>query len=167
VPDDWIRQWPDPTLRAVALPTGDVDDLVRMQARRMAARLTAADGAGLAATQIGSLRRMFVFRPRPEDEVRTLVDPRIAVASEETATFVEGCLSFQAITVAVERPVAVTVTGLDADGEPVAIEAEGLDASLLQHEIDHLDGVITLDRATPAERRRAVGELLVGARRSA
>ena len=163
MPDDWIRQWPDPTLRAVALPTGDVDDLVRMQLRRMAAQLTAADGAGLAATQIGSLRRMFVYRPRPEDEVRALVDPRVTWASGETETFVEGCLSFMAVTVAVERPVAVTVTGLDGDGEPVTIEAEGQDASLLQHEIDHLDGVITLDRATARERRRVIGRLLLAA----
>ena len=161
MPDDWIRRWPDPTLRAVALPVGEVDDLVRMQARRMALRLMAADGAGLAATQIGSQRRMFVYRPQPEDPVRTLVDPRVVEASAETATFLEGCLSFDTITVMVERPAAVTVAGLDLYGEEVVVEAEGLDASLLQHEIDHLDGVLTLDRATGAERRRAIGELLV------
>jgi peptide deformylase len=161
MPDDWIRQWGDPTLRAVAQPVGDVDDLVAMQARRMALRLVAAGGAGLAATQIGSLRRMFVYRYDPEEKPRALVDPRVVERSDERETFLEGCLSFQAVTVAVERPAAVRVAGLGLDGEERMIEAEGGEASLLQHEIDHLDGILTLDRATVQERRRAVGELLL------
>jgi peptide deformylase len=161
MPDDWIRQWGDPTLRAVAKPVGDVDDLVAMQARRMTLRLVAAGGAGLAATQIGSLRRMFVYRCEPGNEVQALIDPRVVERSDQRLVFPEGCLSFLAVTVAVERPAAVRVVGLGLDGEERVIEAEGGPASLLQHEIDHLDGILTLDRATPEERRRAVGDLLL------
>jgi peptide deformylase len=164
MPDDWIRQWGDPTLRMVARTVGDVDDLVAMQARRMALRLVAAGGAGLAATQIGSLRRMFVYRYEPDEEPRTLVNPRVVERSDERATFLEGCLSFQSVTVAVERAAAVRVVGLGLDGEERSVEAEGGEASLLQHEIDHLDGLLTLDRATPEERRRAIGDLLLATR---
>jgi peptide deformylase len=160
VPDDWIRQWGDPTLRAVAAPVAVLDDLLALQVQRMRGTLLAADGAGLAATQVGTLRRVFVFRFTREDPVDALVNPRIVAASDAHATFVEGCLSFMAVTVAVSRPEAVRVQGFGLDGRERVIEAEGPDASLLQHEIDHLDGVLTLDRATPQERRRAIAVLL-------
>jgi peptide deformylase len=164
VPDEWIRQWGDPTLRAVAAPVAVLDDLLAMRVRRMQAALVAADGAGLAATQVGCLRRVFVFRFTPEDPVDAIVNPQIVAASGAQATFVEGCLSFMAVIVAVARPEAVRVRGVGLDGRDRVIEAEGPDASLLQHEIDHLDGVLTLDRATPQERRRAIAVLLEGAR---
>jgi peptide deformylase len=160
VPDEWIRQWGDPTLRLSAAPVARVDELLRRQVARMAHRLVEADGAGLAATQVGLLRRVFVFRPVREDPVDALVNPRVIARSSETCVFPEGCLSFNAVTVEVERSAAVVVAGQDLDGRERTIEAEGFEASLLQHEIDHLDGILTLDRATPRERRRALSELL-------
>ena len=160
MPDEWIRQWGDPTLREIAAPVARVDDLLRRQVERMRRALVAADGAGLAATQVGLLRRVFVYRVERDGPVEVLVNPRVVARSDETGLFAEGCLSFLAVTVAVERPSAVRVTGEDLDGRAVTIEAEGFEASLLQHEIDHLDGILTLDRAEPHERRRAIAALL-------
>jgi peptide deformylase len=133
-----------------------------MQARRMAQRLIEADGAGLAATQVGVLRRMFVFRASPDEKVDVLVNPRVVAASTEQTTFLEGCLSFNTIGVAVVRPVAVRVRAQDLSGAVREIEGEGYLASLLQHEMDHLDGILTLDRADGQERSRAVAALLAG-----
>jgi peptide deformylase len=160
VPDDWIRQWGDPTLRVVAGSVVRADDLLRHQVARMRRRLVAADGAGLAATQVGLLRRVFVFRAERDEEVDVLVNPRVVGRSTETSVFVEGCLSFDDVTVAVERANAVRVDGQDLDGRSRTLDVEGFAASLLQHEIDHLDGILTLDRATPEERRRAVRLLM-------
>jgi peptide deformylase len=160
MPDEWIRQWGDPVLREVAAPVRDIDEVARRQIDRMKARLTAADGAGLAATQIGFLRRIFAYRLSREDDIDVLVNPRVAASSGERALFIEGCLSFQAVTVAVSRPVAVRVEALDVHGRSRTIDAEGHLASLMQHEIDHLDGILTLDRADAAERRRALTALL-------
>jgi peptide deformylase len=160
MPDEWIRQWGDPTLRQVALPVTRMDDLLRHQIERMRQALVDAAGAGLAATQVGILRRVFVFRLAVEEDVEVLVNPRILARSEERAVFHEGCLSFNTVTVAVERAAAVRVEGWDLDGRPRMLEYDGFGASLLQHEIDHLDGILTLDRATPEERRRAVSALL-------
>jgi peptide deformylase len=159
MPDEWIRQWGDPVLREVAAPVARVDELLRRQIARMQERLAEADGAGLAATQVGWLRRLFVYRLSREHDVDVLVNPRVVSRSSERAEFLEGCLSFQAVTVAVSRPVAVRVEALDLEGRLRVVEAEGPGASLLQHEIDHLDGILTLDRADLAERRRALAVL--------
>ena len=163
VPDAWIRQWGDPALRQVALPVDRVDDILRAQVARMRRTLVEAGGAGLAATQVGLMRRVFVFRTDPEQDVDVLVNPRVVVRSREFATFHEGCLSFESIVVAVERAAALRVAAEDLDGRARVLEAEGFGASLLQHEIDHLDGVLTLDRATAAERRRAIAALMAAA----
>ena len=163
MPDDWIRQWGDPTLRLVAREVDRIDDILRRQVLRMQRRLAVAEGAGLAATQVGLLRRVFVFRLAPEREIEALCNPRIVARADERETFHEGCLSFNTITVAVERPRAVRVEGYDLDGCARTLEVEGFDASLMQHEIDHLDGILTLDRATRAERRRAIRALTVAA----
>src|SRR5262249_6799502 len=160
MPDEWIRQWGDPTLRQLALPVRRADSVLRRQVARMRERLVDADGAGLAATQVGMLRRVFVFRLSEESEVEVLVNPRIVARSQERATFHEGCLSFNSVVVAVERPAAVRAEGADLEGRERVLDVDGFGASLLQHEIDHLDGVLTLDRATAAERRRAVTALL-------
>jgi peptide deformylase len=160
MPDAWIRQWGDPQLHERAHPVEVFDDLLRAQVKRMGNRLMEADGAGLAATQVGLLRRVFVFRLTPEDGVDVLVNPRIAAASTEQTTFIEGCLSFNTVAVAVQRPAEVRVVARDLDGRRRKIDAEGFAASLLQHEIDHLDGILTLDRASRAERNRAVSELM-------
>ena len=159
MPDDWIRQWGDPTLRLVAREVEQIDDILRRQVVRMQRRLAAAGGAGLAATQVGLLRRIFVFRLGPDQAIEALLNPRVTAHAGERETFHEGCLSFKEIAVAVERPRAVEVEGYDVDGNARAFAVEGFGASLLQHEIDHLDGILTLDRATSAERRRAVRAL--------
>jgi len=163
MPDAWIRQWGDPALRQVARPVATADDILRAQVARLRRRLEEVAGAGLAATQVGLMRRLFVFRVDPEDPVDVLVNPRIVERSGERAVFYEGCLSLDSIIVAVERPVAVRVEAHDLDGRPRVLDADGFAASLLQHEIDHLDGVLTLDRATPEERRRAIAALLAEA----
>jgi peptide deformylase len=104
---------------------------------------------------------VLVYQPSDEDPVTGLVNPRITARSDETETADEGCLSLgaAAVIVPVERPVGVTIEALTPAGESVTIEAEGLEARVLQHEIDHLDGVLTFDRATPEGRRAALAEL--------
>src|SRR4051812_47790964 len=126
-----------------------------------------ADGAGLAATQVGSLRRVFVYRlPDDEDDApaRVVVNPVIESSSEGTETALEGCLSLgkARVNVEVERPHAVVMVGQDAKGEPLRIEAEGGHARVLQHELDHLDGVLMLDRTTAEQRRAAMRALNAG-----
>lgn len=160
MPDEWIRQWGDPTLHETASPIAGVDDIVRAQVRRMERRLIEAGGAALAATQVGIMRRVFVYRLTRDDRIDVLINPVVVAASRQRKTFLEGCLSFQSVIVPVERADAVTVCGIGLDGREREIEAEGVAASLMQHEIDHLDGILTLDRADPAERRRVVAELL-------
>jgi peptide deformylase len=160
MPDDYILQWGNPALYEQAPPVKVFDDLLRAQATRLSHRLEAVDGAGLAATQVGSLRRMFAFRLGPEHDTDVLVNPRVVWRSPEHELFVEGCLSFNSVLVAVRRPFAVRVVGCDLAGNEREIEGENFASSLMQHEIDHLDGILTLHRAAPAERRRAITELL-------
>ena len=116
MPDAWIRQSGDPVLRQPALEVVRADDILRAQVTRMRRSLLDAAGAGLAATQVGLMRRLFVFRTDPENDVDVLVNPRIVGRSQETATFHEGCLSYNSIVVALERPAAVRVEGADLDG---------------------------------------------------
>jgi peptide deformylase len=164
MPDDWIRQLGDPVLRLPARSVTHLDEVLAAQLRRMARTLEEADGAGLAATQVGILRRAFVYRLTPAHPVQALIEPRVLAASQEQVEFLEGCLSYNAVTVRVPRPLAVRVAARDLDGRELTIDAEGIEASLLQHEIDHLDGILTLDRAEPAERRRALAALLAAER---
>jgi peptide deformylase len=159
MPDAWIRQWGDPTLRLTAPEVQTVDDILRAQVARMQRLLVQAGGAGLAATQVGLLRRVFVYRLDPDAPPDALINPRIVSASPDRATFHEGCLSFNTVTVVVERAAGVQIEALDPQGDTRVLELEGFGASLMQHEIDHLDGVLTLDRATPHERRRAIRAL--------
>jgi peptide deformylase len=160
MPDDLILQWGSPALYERASVVESFDDLLHAQARRLRRRLIEADGAGLAATQVGSLRRMFAFRLSAEHEADVLVNPRVVWRSGEQELFHEGCLSFNSVLVAVRRPVAVRVVGFDVDGGECELECEGFGASLMQHEIDHLDGILTLHRAEPSERYRAITALL-------
>ena len=157
-----IRQWGDPVLRTAALPVADVDDAIRKQALEMLELMDAAHGAGLAAPQVGIANRVIALRPPGEDELpRALVNPVVARASDDTAQDLEGCLSLgrAQVFVVVERPLAVTVRALDLRGEEVEIEAEGRHARILQHEIDHLDGVLMLERTAAEQRRAAVRAL--------
>jgi peptide deformylase len=154
-----IRQYPDPVLRMQANEVTEFDDDLRRLVERMIQLMHEANGVGLAGTQAGTLQRVFVFQPRPEDEPRAVVNAQIVERSDETATDTEGCLSLQGVTVPVERPVRVTVAGKDERGEDVRLELEEHAARVVQHELDHLDGVLILDRTTPEARRQALGIL--------
>ena len=160
MPDDFILQWGNPALYETAPPVTSFDDLLRAQAARLCHRLLDVDGAGLAATQVGSLRRMFAFRFSREDDAQVLVNPRVVWCSRETELFHEGCLSFDSVLVAVERPAAVRIVAHDPTGQERGLDCEGFEASLMQHEIDHLDGILTLHRADRRERHRAMAQLL-------
>jgi peptide deformylase len=154
-----VRKYGDPVLRERARPVEAVDAVVQDQIREMTRLLEDAMEAGLAATQLGVLNRVFVYRAGVDEPVRALVNPELVWASEETDIADEGCLSIPGIWVEVERPAHVRMRGLDEHGEPVEIEAEMPEARVLQHELDHLDGVLTLDRTTKEQRREALREL--------
>jgi peptide deformylase len=164
-----IRQYGDPVLRMTAREIEDVDDDVRRLAERMTALMHEAQGVGLAATQVGVLRRIFVFSDAGED--RVLVNPVLTKRSDQLEMDDEGCLSLRDVLVPVERPVAVTIEGLDVDGEPVKLDLELPSARIVQHELDHLDGVLILDRTDDESRRVALGKLrpqpVLGARSGA
>ena len=153
-----IRQYPDPVLRMQARDVESFDEDLRRLVERMTRLMTDANGVGIAATQVGVLRRVFVFRPRDEEETTVVVNPRIA-AKEGTEVDDEGCLSLQGILVPVERSMRVTVEGSDETGAPVRLELDELAARVAQHELDHLDGVLILDRTTPESRREALAVL--------
>ncbi len=154
-----IRQWPDPVLklRANELETFD-RDLERL-VERMSALMKDANGVGLAANQVGVLRRVFVFRAGDEEEPVAAVNPRIVAPSDEREADEEGCLSLQGVLMPVERHVSLTLEAQDVHGEPIRFELSGMDARVVQHELDHLDGVLILDRTTPEARRAAMATL--------
>jgi peptide deformylase len=156
-----VRQYPDPVLRMKANEVADFDDSVADLVERMTMLMDEARGVGLAAPQIGVLRRVLVFRTAEDEPVTALVNPRIVSTQEESDTVEEGCLSLGAasVVVDVERPVAVTLEAQTPEGEPVRFEAEGLQARVIQHEVDHLDGVLIIDRTTPEQRKEALAQL--------
>jgi peptide deformylase len=153
-----IRQYPDPVLRMQAPAVEQFDDDLKRLVTRMVELMKDANGVGLAATQVGVLRRLFVFVPE-EDEVAVLVNPQIVRRGEETETDDEGCLSIQGITVPVERALSVRIEGVDELGNDVGFDLEGTPARIVQHELDHLDGKLMLDRTTPEARREALSAL--------
>jgi peptide deformylase len=154
-----VRKYGDPVLRERARPVAVVDDVVRDQIREMTRLLDDAMEAGLAATQIGVLNRVFVYRTEVDGPIRALVNPEIEWISEDTDVAEEGCLSIPGIWIEVERPARVRMRGLDEHGEPVEIDAEMPEARVIQHELDHLDGVLIVDRTAPEERRGALAQL--------
>jgi len=156
-----VRQYPDPVLRMKANEVPDFDESVTGLVERMTLLMDEARGVGLAAPQLGVLRRILVYRRAEEEPVIALVNPRVVSMGEELEAADEGCLSLGAATVVVEveRPTTVTVEAASPDGEPISIEAEGLEARVIQHELDHLDGVLTIDRTTPEQRRAALAQL--------
>jgi peptide deformylase len=156
-----VRQYPDPVLRMKAKEVDELDESVKELAERMTNLMDEARGVGLAAPQIGILRRVLVYRTGEEDPAVALVNPRVVSSSEEVEVADEGCLSLGAasVVVEVERPSTVIVEARSPAGEEVRIEAEGLEARVLQHELDHLDGVLTIDRTTPEQRRAALAQL--------
>ena len=153
-----IRQYPDAALRMEARPVVEFDDDLLSLVERMKLLMVDANGIGLAATQVGVLRRVFVFQ-RAEDEVAAVVNPEIVERSEETDVADEGCLSIQGISVPVERSLEVTIVGKDENGNDVRYELDDYAARCVQHETDHLDGVLMIDRTTPEARREALGIL--------
>jgi peptide deformylase len=153
-----IRQYPDAALKMQARPVTEFDDELRALVERMKRLMVDAQGIGLAANQVGSLQRLFVFQPN-EDDVVAVVNPEIVERGNETDVVDEGCLSIQGILVPVERPTAVTVVGRNEHGEEVRYELDEIYARAAQHETDHLDGVLMLDRTTPEARREALGML--------
>ncbi len=152
-----IRQYGDPVLRMKAREVEEFDDDLRNLVERMTALMHEAQGVGLAATQVGVLRRLFVFVL--DDEDRVLVNPTITNNSRDTTTDEEGCLSLRSVLVPVERPVAVTIEGFDEQGEAVRLELELPAARIVQHELDHLDGVLIIDRTDEESRRAALATL--------
>jgi peptide deformylase len=156
-----IRQYPDPVLRMQAREVESPDEALQALVDRMSRLMTEARGVGLAAPQLGILRRVLVYQTAEEDPVSALVNPRLVASSDERVADDEGCLSLGAasVVVPVERAVEVTVEASSPVGEPIRIEAEGLEARVLQHELDHLDGVLTIDRTTPEQRRAALAQL--------
>jgi peptide deformylase len=155
-----IRQYPDPVLRLRANEVDRFDESLARLADRMAGLMHDARGVGLAATQVGVLQRLFVFQPADdEEEVTAVVNPEIVVRSDETSVADEGCLSLQGVHVPVERNLEITLEGLDLDGQPLRLELEELPARVVQHELDHLDGVLIIERTDPESRRGALATL--------
>jgi peptide deformylase len=154
-----IRQYPDPVLRMRANEIEQFDGELARLADRMTKLMGEAAGVGLAANQVGVLQRIFVFQASAEDEPQALINPQIVERSDETDVGDEGCLSMQGILVPVERPLGVALEARDLDGEPVRLELEEMAARVAQHELDHLDGVLIIDRTTPDGRREALAVL--------
>jgi peptide deformylase len=150
-----IRVFPDPVLREPAAPVGAVDDAVRKLIADMGETMRDAPGVGLAAPQVGVQRRVLVYSVSPEDPIRALVNPEIVERGGEIVAD-EGCLSIPGLTYPVARAERVAVRGLDGDGRPVSYEATDFEARIIQHEVDHLDGILFLDRLTPELRREAM-----------
>ena len=154
-----VRKYGDPVLRSRALEVDRFDQRLVDEVRRMGGLMNDALGIGLAATQVGVMHRVLVYRVEPEAPVAGLVNPVIEWAGDETEWMDEGCLSLPGVMVEVERPVHVRVRGRDERGEDLLIEASGLEARVIQHEIDHLDGVLILDRTPRDQRKQAMKEL--------
>jgi peptide deformylase len=154
-----IRQYPDPVLRMAARKVEAFDESLGQLAERMKVLMREAQGVGLAATQVGALQRMFVFQPGEDAEARAIVNPAIVERSGETDVDDEGCLSLQRVLVPVERNVRVRLEGKDVDGSDVSFELDDMGARVVQHELDHLDGILIIDRTTPEAKRDALATL--------
>ncbi len=154
-----VRKHGDPSLRSRALKVDAFDDGLREQARRMGQLMHDALGIGLAATQVGLMNRVLVYRVEADGPIAVLVNPVQEWAGEEREAMEEGCLSLPGVLVEVERPVYVRVRAQDERGEQIAIEASGLEARVIQHEMDHLDGVLILDRTSREQRKEAMRTL--------
>jgi peptide deformylase len=155
----FIRKWGDPVLKSRATPVDRFDDTLRQQVQRMAGIMRDAIGVGLAAPQLGISQRLLVYRIGSDAPLITLVNPELEWRSEDVETLEEGCLSIPTMAVDVERPVHVRVRAHDEHGDERLVEASGLEARVIQHEMDHLDGVLMLDRASREDRKEALRAL--------
>jgi peptide deformylase len=154
-----IRQFGDAALRLRAHEIDEFDDDLARLVERMKRLMVDAQGVGLAANQVGILRRVVVVQPSAEEEALTLVNPRLVERSDERETDDEGCLSLQGVLAPVERHVSISLEAQDAEGAPLRLDFSGLGARVVQHELDHLDGVLIIDRTDAESRRRALGTL--------
>jgi peptide deformylase len=154
-----VRMYGDPVLRSRALPVDRFDDRLAEEARRMGQLMSDTLGIGLAATQVGVMHRLLVYRVESSGAIAALVNPELEWAGGETEVMEEGCLSLPGVLVEVERPIHVRVRGQDERGDVLTVEATGLEARVIQHEIDHLDGVLILDRTTRDQRKQAMRAL--------
>jgi peptide deformylase len=151
-----VRKLGDPVLRSRAVAVERFDGELDEEIEQMGALMSDAMGIGLAATQVGVLHRLLVYRVQHDSPIVALVNPRLEWSGGELETMEEGCLSLPTVHVDVERPIHVRVVALDAAGEPLTIEASGLEARVIQHEMDHIDGVLILDRTTREQRKEAM-----------
>jgi peptide deformylase len=157
-----VRKFGDPALKSRASEIREFGPELEREAAQMIAIMHDAMGVGLAATQLGLMRRLLVFQAGMDATPTALANPEIEWLSGETALAEEGCLSLPKVVVDVERPLFARVTGRDLTGQPVALEAAGLEARVLQHEIDHLNGVLILDRTVREQRKGAMRALREG-----
>ncbi len=155
----FIRRFGDPVLKSRATPVDRFDDSLLKQVNRMAGIMNDALGVGLAAPQLGISQRLLVYRVGPDAPVIALANPEIEWSSKDEETLDEGCLSIPGILVDVERPVHVRVRAQDEHGEERVVEASGLEARVIQHEMDHFDGVLILERTSRDQRKRALKQL--------
>ena len=154
-----IRSFGDPVLRTRARPIERFDEALHQEVARMGALMDDALGVGLAATQVGVVHRLLVYRVQQQAPLAALINPEVEWSGRESESMEEGCLSLPGVLVEVDRPIHVRVRALDEFGEPIVIEASGLEARVIQHEIDHLDGVLILDRTSRDQRKEAMRAL--------
>jgi peptide deformylase len=155
----FIRRLGDPVLKSRATPVDRFDESLRNQVERMTGIMRDAFGMGLAAPQLGISQRLLVYTVGADAPVIALANPEIVWSSDEAEELEEGCLSIPGIAIEVDRPVFVRVRAQDEEGEERVVEASGLEARVIQHEIDHLNGVLILDRTTRERRKAALREL--------
>jgi peptide deformylase len=151
-----VRKYGDPGLRTRARPIEVFDTALADEVRRMGELMDDALGIGLAATQLGVMHRLLVYRVEQDAPLGVLVNPVIEWSGDEVDVLEEGCLSLPGVGVEVERPVHIRVRALDEQGAPLVFEASGLEARVIQHEVDHLDGVLILDRTSREQRKQAM-----------
>jgi peptide deformylase len=154
-----VRKFGDPVLRTRARPVDRFDEALAAEVEHMGRLMSDAMGVGLAATQVGVLHRVLVYRVGPHGPIAALVNPEIDWKGRETEAMEEGCLSLPGVLLDVDRPVHVRVRGRDERGDQLVVEASGLEARVIQHEIDHLDGVLILDRTSREARKEAMRAL--------
>jgi peptide deformylase len=157
-----VVQYGDPVLKSRASEVSEFDQALSDEIDRMVVLMQESLGVGLAANQVGRLRRLLVFQTNADVEPQALINPEIDWLSDETEPMIEGCLSIPRVLVEVERPLYARVRGRDRTGAEVLIEASGHEARVLQHEIDHLNGVLILDRTERSQRRGALKALRRG-----
>jgi peptide deformylase len=155
----FIRRWGDPVLKSRATPVDRFDDTLRNQVARMAGIMGDAFGLGLAAPQLGISQRVLVYRVGQDAPVIALVNPEVEWRGEDSEPMEEGCLSLPGVVVDVERPIHVRIRARDEHGEERLVEASGVEARVIQHEVDHLDGTLILDRVSKEARKEAMRTL--------